>query len=63
MNYIELIQHQAEQVFGNKEKANAWLNQPKTTLGDRSPLELAHDEAGYLLIMDALERINHGYSA
>ncbi|MDY7560437.1 hypothetical protein QN386_08060 [Pseudomonas sp. CCI3.2] len=29
MNYLEQIKHQAEQTFGNKEKADAWLNQPK----------------------------------
>ncbi|MEB0008356.1 MbcA/ParS/Xre antitoxin family protein [Pseudomonas sp. RTB3] len=34
MNYVELVQRQAEQVFGSEEKANAWLNQPKTALGD-----------------------------
>ncbi|MDY7564766.1 MbcA/ParS/Xre antitoxin family protein [Pseudomonas sp. RTC3] len=62
MNYVELVQRQAEQVFGSKEKANAWLNQPKTALGDRAPVELAHCEAGYLLVKDVLERINSGYS-
>ncbi|MEB0043425.1 MbcA/ParS/Xre antitoxin family protein [Pseudomonas sp. MH10] len=41
MNYLHQIQHQAEQIFGNKEKADAWLNQPKKALGDRAPLELA----------------------
>jgi hypothetical protein len=63
MNYIEQIQHQAEQVFGNKEKADAWLNQPKKALGDRAPLELARDAAGYSLVRDELERISHGYFA
>jgi putative toxin-antitoxin system antitoxin component (TIGR02293 family) len=63
MNYVEQIQHRAEHIFGSKEKAHAWLNQPKTALGGRVPLELAHDEEGYLLVIDALKRINHGYSA
>jgi putative toxin-antitoxin system antitoxin component (TIGR02293 family) len=63
MNYVEQIQHQAEQIFGNKEKADAWLNQPKKALRDRAPLELARDEEGYLLVRDELERIHHGYSA
>ena len=34
MNYIELIQQQAEQVFGDKKKAAAWLNKPQTASGD-----------------------------
>jgi len=29
MNFIELIQLQVEQVYGNKVKADIWLNQPK----------------------------------
>ena len=41
MNYVELIQRQAKQVFDNKAKADIWLNQPKTTFGGSTPLELA----------------------
>lgn len=40
MNYVELIQLQAMQVFGNKAKADIWLNQPKTTFDGSTPLEL-----------------------
>jgi putative toxin-antitoxin system antitoxin component (TIGR02293 family) len=61
MNHIELIQLQAVKVFGSKEKADVWLNQPKAALGDRAPIELAHSETGYLAVKDELERINHGY--
>lgn len=62
MNFIEQIQLQAEQVFGNKAKAKSWLNQPKTEFAGFTPLEQAHREAGYLVVKDALERIRHGYS-
>jgi putative toxin-antitoxin system antitoxin component (TIGR02293 family) len=62
VNYVELIQLQAERVFGNKEKAEAWLNQPKTTYRGSTPIELAHSEAGYQLVKDTLERINQGYA-
>lgn len=61
MNYVERIQHQAERIFGNKEKAEAWLSQPKTSFGGRSAIELACDEAGYVQVKVALERIDHGY--
>ncbi|MCK8687911.1 MbcA/ParS/Xre antitoxin family protein [Pseudomonas umsongensis] len=47
MNYVELIQLQAQLVFGNKTKADTWLNQPKTVLGGSTPMQLAHTEAGY----------------
>jgi len=58
----ELIRRLAEQVFGNKEKADVWLTQPKAALGNQSPIELARDESGYLVVKDALERIGHGYA-
>ena len=62
MNYVELIQHQAERVFGNKAKAQAWLNEPKTAFGCSSAVELARSEAGYAQVKDALERIAQGYA-
>ena len=61
MNYVELIQHQAQVVFGNKEKADSWLAQPKTAFGGVTPLQLTHTEAGYELVKAELERINQGY--
>jgi len=63
MNYVELIQLRAVQVFGNKTKADVWLRQPKAALGGQSPNELARNEAGYLMVKDALERIDHGYAS
>ena len=62
MNFTELIQLQAEQVFGNKEKADTWLNQPKTGLGGSTLLELVHSEEGYELVKAALEKLGHGFA-
>lgn len=62
MNYFELIQRQAELVFGSKAKANIWLHQPKTAFDGSTPLELAHTEAGYELVKAELERVSHGYA-
>lgn len=61
MNYVELIRRQAEQVFGNKERADTWLAQPKTAFGGSTLLELANTEAGYELVKAELERISHGF--
>ncbi|WP_150642666.1 antitoxin Xre/MbcA/ParS toxin-binding domain-containing protein [Pseudomonas fluorescens] len=47
MNYVDLIQAQAEQVFCNKAKADAWLNQPKSEFSGSTPMEHAQNEAGY----------------
>jgi uncharacterized protein (DUF2384 family) len=62
MNYVELIQLRAEQVFGNKAKADAWLNQPKSEFSGSTPMEHAQNEAGYQQAWEILERIDHGYS-
>jgi uncharacterized protein (DUF2384 family) len=62
MNYVELIQHQAERVFGNKDKADSWLAQPKTASGGVTPLELAFTEAGYELVKAELEKLSHGFA-
>ncbi|WLG46415.1 MbcA/ParS/Xre antitoxin family protein [Pseudomonas sp. FP1740] len=62
MNYVELIQHQAKLVFGNKAKADSWLTQPKNTFGGSTPLELAFTEAGYELVKAELERLSHGFA-
>lgn len=62
MNYVELIQHQAERVFGNKEKADTWLTQPKTALGGSTPMQLAHTEEGYERVKAELEKLSHGFT-
>lgn len=62
MNNVELIQRRAEQVFGNKAKADIWLTQPKIALGGSTPLELAFTEAGYELVKAELEKLSHGYA-
>lgn len=61
-NYVELIELQAEQIFANKAKADRWLNQPISALGDSTPLQLAHSEAGYELVKAELEKLSHGYA-
>ncbi|MGY2337792.1 antitoxin Xre/MbcA/ParS toxin-binding domain-containing protein [Pseudomonas sp. SDO5532_S415] len=62
MKYVELIKHQAEAVFGNKVKADIWLNQPKIALGGSTPLELAQTEEGYELVKAELEKLSHGFT-
>lgn len=62
MSYVELIQRQADLVFGNKDKADAWLNQPKAAFGGSTPLQAAQSEPGYELAKAELERISHGYT-
>lgn len=58
----ERIRRLAEQVFGNKVKADTWLTQPKTALGGSTPLEQAQTEAGYELVKAELEKLSHGFA-
>lgn len=59
---VELIQHQAELVFGNKAKADLWLSQPLTGVAKGARLQVAQGETGYELVKAELERLNHGFA-
>ena len=62
MNYVELIRLKAEQIFGNKVKADHWLNQPIVGTDECSRLQAAHSKTGYELVKAELERLNHGFA-
>ncbi|MNE99608.1 hypothetical protein D3C77_54430 [compost metagenome] len=57
------IQLHAEQVFGSKDKADAWLDDPVIALGGLTPRQCAEVEAGYVQVKEMLDRLAHGYSA
>jgi putative toxin-antitoxin system antitoxin component (TIGR02293 family) len=50
----------ADRIFGDKEKAKAWLNRPNPSLSGRRPIDLLEDEAGTAIVREILERIDHG---
>lgn len=60
---VELIQYQAELVFGNKKKADHWLSQATAETGDYSRLQLAHSRVGYEGVKAELDRLNHGFAS
>jgi uncharacterized protein (DUF2384 family) len=60
VTFEHLIKRQAEQVFGSKAKADAWLAYPRVAFGGLAALECARDETGYLRVKSELERIDHG---
>ncbi|MEG1626211.1 MbcA/ParS/Xre antitoxin family protein [Pseudomonas sp.] len=62
MKFEELIQRQAERVFGSKAKADIWLARPRAEFGGLTPLECVRNEAEYLKVKALLDRIDHGYS-
>jgi putative toxin-antitoxin system antitoxin component (TIGR02293 family) len=51
----------AQQVFaGQPAYAAAWLREPKSSLGDRTPLQLLATESGALVVEEQLAGIEHG---
>jgi hypothetical protein len=53
----------AERVFGNGEKAEAWLTRSNASLSGQRPLDLLKDELGTAVVREMLERIDHGIFA
>jgi len=59
---VELIQRQAQQVFGSKPKADNWLSQPAAESGDCSRLQMAQSRVGYEVVKAELDRLSHGFA-
>jgi hypothetical protein len=53
----------AERVFGDGEKAEAWLTRPNSSLSGQRPVDLLKDELGAAVVREMLERIDHGIFA
>jgi hypothetical protein len=53
----------ADRVFGDVERAEAWLRRPNASLSDQRPLDLLEDELGAAVVREMLERIDHGIFA
>jgi hypothetical protein len=53
----------AERVFGDADKAEAWLTRANSSLSDQRPLDLLEDELGTAVVREMLERIDHGIFA
>ena len=50
----------ADQIFGNHEKALAWLRQVDERLNERTPLSMLHTEPGGCLVENLLWQIDEG---
>jgi putative toxin-antitoxin system antitoxin component (TIGR02293 family) len=61
---VARVTARAQQVFaGQPAYAAAWLREPKSTLGDRTPLQLLATESGALVVEEQLIGIEHGMFA
>ena len=57
------IQAEAEDVFGDVQKANQWLRESLGILDGKSPLELVQTESGARLVEQLLAKIDWGAAA
>jgi Protein of unknown function (DUF2384) len=53
----------ADRVFGDEEKAAAWLARPNASLSGQKPADMLRDELGAAVVREMLERIDHGIFA
>jgi len=54
---------QTESVFGNKDKAMAWLRQPMKRFEGHTPIEMLATDVGSRLVEEALVQIDEGFFA
>jgi putative toxin-antitoxin system antitoxin component (TIGR02293 family) len=57
------VQTIAEETFGDKAKASAWLRRPLAALSGETPLEIAQTESGARVIETLLAKIAWGAAA
>ena len=58
---VARVTARAQQVFaGQPAYAAAWLREPKSSLGDRTPLQLLATVCGALVVVEQLAEIEHG---
>jgi len=58
---VARVTARAQQVFaGQPAYAAAWLREPKSSLGDPTPLQLLATESGALVVEEQLAGIEHG---
>ena len=58
---VARVMTRAQQVFaGQPAYAAAWLREPKSSLGDRSQLQLLATESGARVVEEQLAGIEHG---
>lgn len=57
------VQYVAQEVFGDKERAQRWLHKPNPNFDGLSALELTRTEEGAALVIDTLNQIDSGFAA
>lgn len=60
---VARVMADAEEVFGSRDKAHAWLRRPTAALAGEAPLELLDTDEGAREVETLLGRIAHGIAA
>jgi len=65
LNWLRVVEIKtlADRIFGDEEKAGAWLQRPNASLSGQRPMDLLKDELGTAVVRELLERIDHGIFA
>jgi uncharacterized protein (DUF2384 family) len=63
VNDKQEIAELAVEIFGNQEKAEAWLTKPRKLFKYQSALEFIEKEDGLERVKEVLYQIDSGYSA
>jgi len=58
--YLRLLA-QAEDIFGTREKAAWWMNEPNAALKGRTPVEVALTAPGAAVVEELLAGLEHGF--
>jgi putative toxin-antitoxin system antitoxin component (TIGR02293 family) len=56
---LAIFEH-ADEVFGNRRKAQRWLHEPCRAIDNIIPLDLLESDAGSEIVREELVRIEHG---
>lgn len=54
---------EAEEIFGDQDKAVAWFKTPSLALNGQQPIDLMTSDPGARIVRDELNRIRHGHWA
>lgn len=57
---IAKVKDRCNEVFGNSQATEDWLNSEVVALGGKTPLELMETDAGIDMVLLELGRIKHG---
>ncbi len=57
---LDAVWQKAEQVFGDRAKAAAWLSTPSQLFGGKAPIDFVKDQEGLERVIEVLTQIEHG---